>query len=130
MQRTSILGVFLSPFQLEFPITYLIGKYIFFFLFFFFNLEIIATFILKRERVVSMFSIREKKGISHPLCKYIFYAFISDQLSPIRALCARFSMGTVVFQGGGLLGVGSGASPLGFSSGCAFSSQARCLATK
>lgn len=89
MQRTSILGVFLSPFQLEFPITYLIGKYIFFFPFFFFNLEIIATFILKRERVVSMFSIREKKGISHRLCKYIFYAFISDQLSPIRALCAR-----------------------------------------
>lgn len=69
MQRTSILVVFLSPFQLEFPITYLIGKYIFFF-FFFFNLEIIATFILKRERVVSMFSITEKESLI--LCANIF----------------------------------------------------------
>lgn len=72
-----------------------------------------------------MFSITEKKGISHTLCKYIFYAFISDQLSPIQALCARservwerWSSG-----GGGLLGVGSRASPLGYSSGCAFASQ-------
>lgn len=50
MQNTQYFNyiTFLTPFQLEFFIIYLIGKYIFFF-----NLEIIVTLIFKESLILS-----------------------------------------------------------------------------